>query len=64
MFIYDFGIILAGVAVGGGWQALVAYINVGCYYIFGLPLGFILGYEAKLGVKVIFYFYLPSTLPF
>lgn len=41
-----------GVAVGGGWQATVAYINLGCYYIFGLPLGFILGYVAKLGSKV------------
>lgn len=38
--------------MGGGWQALVAYINLGSYYIFGLPLGFILGYVAKLGAKV------------
>lgn len=44
--------LLAGVAVGGGWQALVAYINLGCYYIFGLPLGYLLGYVAKLGTKV------------
>ncbi|KAI9084202.1 hypothetical protein K1719_033873 [Acacia pycnantha] len=43
--------VISGVAVGGGWQALVAYINVGCYYIFGLPLGYYLGYEANLGVK-------------
>lgn len=43
---------LAGVAIGGGWQALVAYINLGCYYIFGLPLGYLLGYAAKLGTKV------------
>lgn len=42
--------ILAGVAVGGGWQALVAYINLFCYYIMGLPLGFLLGY--KLGYRV------------
>ncbi|XP_054807212.1 protein DETOXIFICATION 35-like isoform X2 [Prosopis cineraria] len=42
---------ISGVAVGGGWQALVAYINVGCYYIFGLPLGIVLGYVADLGVK-------------
>ncbi|KAJ8752883.1 hypothetical protein K2173_008618 [Erythroxylum novogranatense] len=41
--------VISGVAVGAGWQALVAYINVGCYYIFGLPLGFLLGYRAKLG---------------
>ncbi|KAF7813131.1 protein DETOXIFICATION 35 [Senna tora] len=43
--------VISGVAVGGGWQALVAYINVGSYYIFGLPLGFYLGYVAKFGVK-------------
>lgn len=44
----------AGVAVGGGWQGLVAYINLGCYYIFGLPLGFILGYVLHLGPQVTF----------
>ncbi|CDP05161.1 unnamed protein product [Coffea canephora] len=43
--------VISGVAVGGGWQALVAYINLGCYYVFGLPLGFVLGYVANLGVK-------------
>ncbi|GAU43718.1 hypothetical protein TSUD_180010 [Trifolium subterraneum] len=36
---------LLGVAVGGGWQGLVAYINLFCYYIMGLPLGFYLGYK-------------------
>lgn len=43
--------VISGVAVGGGWQALVAYINLGSYYIFGLPLGYLLGYTAKLGVQ-------------
>ncbi|KAA8533690.1 hypothetical protein F0562_031207 [Nyssa sinensis] len=42
--------VISGVAIGGGWQALVAYINLGSYYIFGLPLGFLLGYKADLGV--------------
>ncbi|KAK4436598.1 protein DETOXIFICATION 35 [Sesamum alatum] len=42
--------VISGVAVGGGWQALVAYINLACYYIFGLPLGYLLGYVANLGV--------------
>ncbi|XP_030934813.1 protein DETOXIFICATION 35 [Quercus robur] len=42
--------VISGVAVGGGWQALVAYINLGCYYIFGLPFGYLLGYKANLGV--------------
>ncbi|CAN1237263.1 Protein DETOXIFICATION 34 [Linum grandiflorum] len=38
-------------AVGGGWQALVAYINLFCYYVVGLPLGFLLGYKTSLHVK-------------
>ncbi|KAL0304295.1 UNVERIFIED_CONTAM: protein DETOXIFICATION 35 [Sesamum radiatum] len=42
--------VISVVAVGGGWQALVAYINLGCYYVFGLPLGYLLGYGANLGV--------------
>ncbi|KAL7238930.1 hypothetical protein ACSBR2_004929 [Camellia fascicularis] len=44
--------VISGVAVGGGWQALVAYINLFCYYIIGLPLGFLLGYKTSLGVEV------------
>ncbi|KAF5731745.1 putative multidrug resistance pump [Tripterygium wilfordii] len=43
--------VISGVAVGGGWQALVAYINLFCYYIVGLPLGFILGYKTSLKVE-------------
>lgn len=42
--------VISGVAIGGGWQGLVAYINLACYYIFGLPLGYFLGYVANLGV--------------
>lgn len=44
--------VISGVAVGGGWQAPVAYINLFCYYAFGLPLGFLLGYKTSLGVQV------------
>ncbi|KAM0021738.1 putative multi antimicrobial extrusion protein [Helianthus debilis subsp. tardiflorus] len=43
--------VLSGVAVGCGWQAYVAYVNVGCYYIVGIPLGFLLGFHFDLGVK-------------
>ncbi|XP_057817760.1 protein DETOXIFICATION 40 isoform X3 [Cryptomeria japonica] len=43
--------VLSGVAVGCGWQALVAYINVGCYYIIGVPVGCVLGFKFDLGVK-------------
>lgn len=41
--------VLSGVAVGAGWQWLVAYINLGCYYIVGVPLGLILGYKLDFG---------------
>ncbi|RZC73205.1 hypothetical protein C5167_048684 [Papaver somniferum] len=43
--------VLSGVAVGSGWQASVAYINIGCYYIIGLPLGASLGWFFHLGVR-------------
>ncbi|CAI9762430.1 unnamed protein product [Fraxinus pennsylvanica] len=42
--------VISGVAIGGGWQALVAYINLACYYVFGLPLGYFLGYVTNFGV--------------
>ncbi|RZC46900.1 hypothetical protein C5167_039854 [Papaver somniferum] len=42
--------VLSGVAVGSGWQASVAYINIGCYYIIGIPLGASLGWGFHLGV--------------
>ncbi|MCL7028040.1 hypothetical protein MKW94_015217 [Papaver nudicaule] len=42
--------VLSGVAVGSGWQASVAYINLGSYYGVGLPLGIVLGWVFNLGV--------------
>ncbi|KAH6796384.1 hypothetical protein C2S51_037370 [Perilla frutescens var. frutescens] len=41
--------VLSGVAVGAGWQSIVAYINIGCYYIVGLPLGILLGFVFDFG---------------
>nr|BAX73926.1 multidrug and toxic compound extrusion transporter 1 [Coptis japonica] len=43
--------VLTGVAVGAGWQWLVAYVNIACYYLVGLPLGFFLGSKLNLGVQ-------------
>ncbi|KAJ4783025.1 Protein DETOXIFICATION [Rhynchospora pubera] len=43
--------VLSGVAVGCGWQAFVAYVNVGCYYIVGIPLGCLLGFYFKFGAS-------------
>ncbi|KAM5575527.1 protein DETOXIFICATION 27-like [Rosa sericea] len=42
--------VLSGVAVGSGWQAWVAYINLFCYYIVGLPLGFVMGWVFNLSI--------------
>ncbi|KAL7131600.1 hypothetical protein ABFS83_12G014700 [Erythranthe nasuta] len=42
--------ILSGVAVGSGWQSYVAYINLGCYYLVGLPLGILMGWVFNQGV--------------
>ncbi|KAL2483411.1 MATE efflux family protein [Forsythia ovata] len=43
--------VLSGVAVGCGWQAFVAYVNVGCYYVVGIPVGAVLGFKFNLGAK-------------
>nr|XP_043621401.1 protein DETOXIFICATION 40-like [Erigeron canadensis] len=43
--------VLSGVAVGCGWQTYVAYVNVGCYYVVGIPLGLLLGFHFNFGVK-------------
>nr|GMD73685.1 protein DETOXIFICATION 21-like [Ipomoea batatas] len=43
--------VLSGVAVGAGWQSTVAYVNLGCYYLIGIPVGVVLGYVFKLQVK-------------
>uniref|UniRef100_A0A7N0ZXZ7 Protein DETOXIFICATION n=1 Tax=Kalanchoe fedtschenkoi TaxID=63787 RepID=A0A7N0ZXZ7_KALFE len=42
--------VLSGVAVGSGWQSYVAYINLGCYYLIGVPLGFVMGWVFNQGV--------------
>ncbi|XP_077248892.1 protein DETOXIFICATION 23-like isoform X2 [Tasmannia lanceolata] len=44
--------VLTGVALGAGWQSVVAYVNIGCYYVIGIPLGILLGYLTSLEVKV------------
>lgn len=54
--------VLSGVAIGAGWQEAVAYVNIGCYYIFGIPLGLTLGYKLNLGVEGIWYGMLLGTV--
>ena len=42
----------AGVAIGAGWQSIVAYVNITTYYFIGIPIGAILGYVLGYHVKV------------
>ncbi|GFP82645.1 protein transparent testa 12 [Phtheirospermum japonicum] len=53
---------LSGVAIGAGWQALIAYVNIVCYYVFGVPLGLVLGYPLDMGVKGIWYGMVSGTV--
>ncbi|KAK3446334.1 hypothetical protein EUGRSUZ_A02048 [Eucalyptus grandis] len=47
--------ILSGVAIGSGWQAVVAYVNLTAYYIIGLPIGCVLGFKTSLEVAGIWW---------
>ncbi|XP_065034273.1 protein DETOXIFICATION 41-like [Musa acuminata AAA Group] len=47
--------ILSGVAIGSGWQGIVAYVNVGAYYFIGLPIGCVLGFKTSLGAAGIWW---------
>ncbi|CAM8984158.1 unnamed protein product [Rhodiola kirilowii] len=42
---------LSGVAIGAGWQAFVAYVNIACYYLFGMPMGLLFGFKFDFGVE-------------
>ncbi|CAN6174634.1 unnamed protein product [Urochloa humidicola] len=42
--------VLSGVAIGSGWQGLVAYVNIGSYYLIGVPIGVLLGWGFNYGV--------------
>ncbi|KAG7960284.1 hypothetical protein I3843_10G115900 [Carya illinoinensis] len=43
--------VLSGIAVGAGQQSVVAYVNIGCYFLIGVPAGVFLGYLVHLGIK-------------
>ncbi|KAK4488813.1 hypothetical protein RD792_004603 [Penstemon davidsonii] len=53
---------LSGVAIGAGWQSLIANVNIVCYYIFGVPLGLMLGYTLNMGVQGIWYGMVAGTV--
>ncbi|KAH6828642.1 MATE efflux family protein [Perilla frutescens var. hirtella] len=43
--------VLSGVAMGAGRQGTVTYVNLGSYYLIGIPLAVILGFVLKLQVQ-------------
>ncbi|XP_044498639.1 protein DETOXIFICATION 24-like isoform X2 [Mangifera indica] len=51
VFLNGLQAVLSGVAVGAGRQTLVAYVNLCCYYIIGIPVGVLLAYVADMKVK-------------
>ncbi|MED6127635.1 Protein DETOXIFICATION 14 [Stylosanthes scabra] len=42
---------LSGIARGCGWQQLGTYVNLGAYYVLGIPLAAILGFRIELRGK-------------
>ncbi|XP_062096005.1 protein DETOXIFICATION 27-like isoform X4 [Humulus lupulus] len=42
--------VLSGVAVGSGWQSKAAFVNMGSYYLVGVPLGVFLGWYLSFGI--------------
>ncbi|KAJ1443206.1 Multi antimicrobial extrusion protein [Sesbania bispinosa] len=43
--------VLSGVARGSGWQHLGAYVNLGAFYLVGVPVGALLGFVAHFRAK-------------
>ncbi|VAH63198.1 unnamed protein product [Triticum turgidum subsp. durum] len=43
--------VLSGVARGCGWQHVGAYVNLGSFYLLGIPMALILGFVLKMGAK-------------
>ncbi|XP_020534426.1 protein DETOXIFICATION 21 isoform X2 [Jatropha curcas] len=54
--------VLSGVAVGAGWQSIVAYVNIACYYFIGIPVGVVLGYVLNMQIKGVWVGMLFGTL--
>ncbi|XP_027350339.1 protein DETOXIFICATION 9-like isoform X2 [Abrus precatorius] len=42
---------LSGIARGGGFQQIGAYVNLGAYYLVGAPVAFLLGFVLQLNAK-------------
>lgn len=42
---------LSGIARGCGWQHIGAYVNLGAFYLFGIPVAVALGFVFRVGGK-------------
>ena len=42
---------LSGVARGCGWQHLGAYVNLGSFYLLGIPMAILLGFALHMGAR-------------
>jgi len=49
--IYIYRWTCVGVARGGGFQQIGAYVNLGAYYLVGIPIGLFLGFHLQLNAK-------------
>ncbi|XP_021735015.1 protein DETOXIFICATION 19-like [Chenopodium quinoa] len=49
--------ILSGVCRGCGWQHLVMYINLGTFYLIGMPVAYLIAFKFQMYVKVIIIYY-------
>ncbi|XP_009596940.1 protein DETOXIFICATION 27 [Nicotiana tabacum] len=54
--------VLSGVAIGSGWQAHVAYVNLGSYYLVGVPLGILFGWSLNFGLTGLWYGMIMGTI--
>ncbi|KAH7857432.1 hypothetical protein Vadar_012627 [Vaccinium darrowii] len=61
ILIYNIQFSLAGVAIGAGWQSYVAYVNLGCYYLVGIPTSLLLAFKFDMGVQGIWWGILVGT---
>nr|CAB3477967.1 unnamed protein product [Digitaria exilis] len=43
--------VLSGVARGCGWQDLGAYVNLGSFYLLGIPMAILLGFVLDMGAR-------------
>ncbi|KAM7252161.1 hypothetical protein ACFE04_024044 [Oxalis oulophora] len=43
--------VLSGVARGCGWQHLAVFVNLGTFYLIGMPISIVLGFIVKLHAK-------------